>query len=209
MNQNTNKNNRDGQNQRRTANTPSSKAAAKTQIKVEKYRNKKPKAPKRPKERSVLSRVLSIIATIFLTILLIGFITGTIVVGAFAIYIKNYIDPVIDDFDMISTGQKLSSKIYYMDYQDRENRVGTPVELEDERLYGSENRVWVSYTDMPPELYEAFISIEDERFWTHNGVDWKRTLGATFYFFTGTDSYGGSTITQQLIKNLTGEKDVI
>ena len=181
----------------------------KTQLKVEKYKNKKEKKKdKGPKERSVLSRVLSTIAVVLLSLLLIAFITGTIVVGAFAIYIKNYIDPVIEDFDMISTEQKLSSKIYYMDYEDRENRVGTPVEIEGERLYGSENRIWVSYSDMPSYLYEAFISIEDERFWTHDGVDWKRTLGATFYFFTGGDHYGGSTITQQLIKNLTGDKDV-
>lgn len=160
------------------------------------------------KQRSLFSKILSGLAMTVLTVMLIGLITGSIVVGAFAIYIKKYIDPVIEDFDMISTEQKLSSKIYYMDYSDRENRVGTPVELEGERLYGSENRIWVSYNDMPEYLYEAFISIEDERFWTHDGVDWKRTVGATFYFFTGGDNYGGSTITQQLIKNITGEKDI-
>ena len=159
-------------------------------------------------DENMVKKVLSIIACVILTIFLVCFITGTIVVGAFAIYIKNYIDPVIDDFDMISTEQKQSSRIYYMDYSDRENRVGEAVELDGERLYGTENRVWVSYTEMPVYLYEAFISIEDERFWTHDGVDWKRTLGATFYFFTGGDDYGGSTITQQLIKNITGEKDV-
>ena len=160
------------------------------------------------KERSLARRILSGIAITLLTILLIMFITGMIVAGAFAYYIKNYIDPVIDDFDTISTDQKLSSKMYYMDYTDRENRVGTAVEIDNETLHGSENRIWVSFTEMPTYLYEAFISIEDERFWTHNGVDWKRTIGATYYFFTGSDSYGGSTITQQLIKNITQEKDV-
>ncbi len=163
---------------------------------------------KKNSEGSIVKKILTVTASIFLTLFLVGFITGTIVVGAFAIYIKNYIDPVIDDFDTISTEQKQSSKIYYMNYSDRDNRIGEAVELEGERLYGSENRVWVSFTEMPTYLYEAFISIEDERFWTNNGVDWKRTLGATFYFFTGGDNYGGSTITQQLIKNITGENDV-
>lgn len=174
------------------------------------FKNRKPKDSRNKKNKSgsVVKKVISVTASVLLTIMLICFITGTIVVGAFAIYIKNYIDPVIEDFDLISTGQKQSSRIYYMNYTDRENGVGEPVELESERLYGSENRVWVSFTEMPKYLYEAFISIEDERFWTHNGVDWKRTIGATFYFFTGGDSYGGSTITQQLIKNITGEKDV-
>ena len=173
-----------------------------------KFKERKANKRRESNEPSIAKRILTGFASVLLTILLIGFITGTIVVAAFAIYIKDYIDPVIEDFDSISTDQKLSSKIYYMDYTDRENREGTPVELESEALYGSENRIWVSFTEMPKYLYEAFISIEDERFWTHNGVDWKRTLGATYYFFTGSDHYGGSTITQQLIKNITNEKDV-
>lgn len=190
---------------RRKAKAPVDKTDAFIRKKRTKESKKKNKAQK---ERSVFSKILSGFAIFILTIMLIAFITGLIVVGAFAMYIKNYIDPVIDDFDTISTEQKLSSKIYYMDYTDRENRVGTPIELESETLYGSENRIWVSFTEMPTYLYEAFISIEDERYWTHSGVDWKRTLGATYYFFTGGDHYGGSTITQQLIKNITNEKDV-
>ncbi len=195
-------------NPRRINNLSSKQTPKKRKVSKIKLKNKKEKAHSKVKERRLFSRIMSGIAATLLTIMLIGFITGTIVVGAFAIYIKNYIDPVIDDFDTISTDQKLSSKIYYMDYEDRDNRIGTAVELEGETLHGSENRIWVSFTEMPQYLYEAFISIEDERFWTHDGVDWKRTLGATFYFFTGTDNYGGSTITQQLIKNITGEKDV-
>ena len=142
-----------------------------------KKREKKEKSPEKEvtvKERSLLRKILSGIAITLLTIFLIMFITGMIVAGAFAYYIKNYIDPVIDDFDTISTDQKLSSKMYYMDYTDRENRVGTAIEIDNETLHGSENRIWVNFTEMPPYLYEAFISIEDERFWTHNGVDWKR-----------------------------------
>ena len=59
---------------------------------------------------------------------------------------------------------------------------------------------------MAPGLWEAAVSIEDERFFSHHGVDWKRTLGATVTMLTGgNDSYGGSTITQQMLKNMTGE----
>ena len=56
-------------------------------------------------------------------------------------------------------------------------------------------------------LINAFVAIEDERFWSHSGVDWKRTFGAVMEFAGGNDSYGGSTITQQLIKNITKEDD--
>lgn len=175
---------------------------------AEKKNGRKEKKKEEKKERSVFKRLLSGFAIFLLTFLLICFITGMIVVGVFASYIKEYIDPVIEDFDSISTDQKLSSKMYYINYTDRENRVGEVVEIENETLHGSENRIWVNFTEMPTYLYEAFISIEDQRFWTHDGVDWKRTIGATYYFFTGGDHYGGSTITQQLIKNITNEKDV-
>ena len=74
---------------------------------------------------------------------------------------------------------------------------------------GSEKRRVISIEEMPKDLQEAFISIEDERFRSHKGVDLKRTLAATATFVThkGSSSYGGSTITQQLIKNLLNDKD--
>lgn len=76
-------------------------------------------------------------------------------------------------------------------------------------LSGEENRRSITMAEMPAYLPKAFVSIEDERFYTHHGVDFKRTLGATvtYIFNRGSSSYGGSTITQQLIKNLTKQKD--
>ena len=70
-------------------------------------------------------------------------------------------------------------------------------------LNGDENRKWVSIEDMPEYLPKMFVALEDERFYSHNGIDIKRTVGATvgFVFGGGSSSYGGSTITQQLIKN--------
>ena len=58
------------------------------------------------------------------------------------------------------------------------------------------------------DLKDAFVAIEDKDFYTHKGVYWKRTFGAALAWITGDDdSYGGSTITQQLIKNTKGEKE--
>lgn len=106
------------------------------------------------------------------------------------------------DIDLHSLKLNYTSFIYV----DDEN--GTPVEYK--RLYGGEsNRVWVDYQDIPQHMKDALVSIEDKRFWEHNGVDWWRTMGAmTNLISSGSSSYGGSTITQQLIKNLTGENDV-
>lgn len=157
----------------------------------------------------IVSRFFSYLLNIILTIMLICFITGIIVCTVFAVYVKNYIDPEVDLslFSIQNTNQ--TTKVYYMDFTDRENRIGELVELEDQRLYGSENSIWVKYNDIPENLVNAVISIEDERFWDHNGVDWIRTIGAVInYFIPIRENFGGgSTLTQQLIKNITDEDD--
>lgn len=74
---------------------------------------------------------------------------------------------------------------------------------------GEEKRRTVTLDEVPQMLQDAYISIEDERFYTHHGVDIKRTLGATATYIIrrGSSSYGGSTITQQLVKNLMNDDD--
>lgn len=74
-----------------------------------------------------------------------------------------------------------------------------------QRIHGEENRIWIGIDKVPDKLIDAFIAIEDERFYTHNGVDWKRTVKAVANKFLnlGEGVFGGSTITQQLIKNIT------
>lgn len=66
---------------------------------------------------------------------------------------------------------------------------------------GSENRVMVSIDAMPQYLQQAFVAVEDARFYTHNGIDIKRIVGAFVSNLTSSSTQGGSTITQQLIKN--------
>ncbi len=80
-------------------------------------------------------------------------------------------------------------------------------------IYGEENRKWIEYEDMSSTLINSIVASEDRRFWTHNGVDWGRTILATLnQFIPALDisetSFGASTIHQQLIKNLTGENQV-
>ena len=66
---------------------------------------------------------------------------------------------------------------------------------------GTENRIMVSIDTMPVLLQHAFVAVEDARFYTHNGVDIKRIVGAFVANFVTGSQQGGSTITQQLIKN--------
>ena len=79
-------------------------------------------------------------------------------------------------------------------------------------LSGDENRKFIKISEMAEYLPTAFVSIEDERFYDHIGIDVKRTLAATAKYALskvgiGASSYGGSTITQQTVKNITKEKD--
>ena len=66
---------------------------------------------------------------------------------------------------------------------------------------GIENRVMVSIDAMPIYLQQAFVAVEDARFYTHDGIDLKRIVGAFVSNLTSSSTQGGSTITQQLIKN--------
>jgi penicillin-binding protein 1A len=110
------------------------------------------------------------------------------------------------DLSLIKTGASSITRIYYFDYEDRENRIGKAKELKDEALFLQKSE-WKSIYDLPKNLTNAFIAIEDKRFYEHNGVDFLRTTKAIVNYLFGKNkkSFGGSTITQQLIKNLTGD----
>lgn len=98
-----------------------------------------------------------------------------------------------DDFEFASV-----ASIFY----DKDgNQIGS--------VAGSENRTVVPFSKIPQDLKDAIVSIEDERFYEHGGIDIKRTAGAVVSYVTtlGKGSYGGSTITQQLVKNITNDRD--
>lgn len=130
-----------------------------------------------------------------LAVLFTGFLT-CVIIGSYVL------------FDVIRTvnGDRLIDLEFYKQNQDQTTIIyandaeNNPVELA--RLHGAQNRVWVSKDNMSEWMGKAFVSLEDKRFEKHNGVDWVRTiLGVAKSKF----KQGGSTITQQLIKNLTGE----
>lgn len=157
-------------------------------------------------------KIFKSVVNVILTLVLIGIVSGSIMAAALAIYIKNvYDEENIAEYDIENLKKDLNqtTSIYYMEYTDDEHTSGVWHELEEERLHGSENRLWVSYDEMPEELIDCVVAIEDKRFWDHGGIDLKRIAGAVLHVFkNGSFGYGGSTITQQLIKNVTGDDDV-
>lgn len=140
--------------------------------------------------------VLHALMSVFLVIV----ITCCIVVFAALIYVFGFIDDTIDA-DLYNLKLEYTSILYAKDEE------GNDVELT--RLHGEQNRLWVDYKDIPDNLCNAFIACEDQSFETHSGVDWKRTIfGAFNEVFKLRNRQGGSTITQQLVKNLTQDDDL-
>lgn len=134
-------------------------------------------------------------------LLLIAITTGLIFAGFFINYVRSDVAVGLEvnpaDFAMAR-----SSVIVYID-----SETGREIELV--TIQSTEFRRWVDFEEIPTHLINAVVAIEDHRFWNHNGVDWYRTVGAFMNMFLGMrDTFGGSTITQQLIKNLTHDDDV-
>lgn len=134
------------------------------------------------------------------TVLFVCIICGFVFVGILGNYLQEDIIPYaemnLDNYDLDQT-----SFIYYQDTD------GSIKELQE--IYTTTDREWASYDEIPEDLINAAIAIEDKRFYEHQGVDWITTSKACVnMFFGGSSQFGGSTITQQLIKNLTQEDGV-
>ena len=152
------------------------------------------------KKNSTVGTTASVLWKILKTVLAVLVCAGIIVSISMGIYILSLAkEPT--GIDLNARSMNLSSFIYVKDPD-------TDEYVEYQKLYGTENRIWVDLGDMPPHIGEAIIAIEDKRFYDHHGVDWRRTGGAVLSLLSGSDSYGGSTLTQQLIKNITDDNEV-
>lgn len=134
----------------------------------------------------------------------IGILTFMLIMGVIGLLFGTLYG-YVEDAELVNVDNmrlNLTSFVYVQDSQTGEM-------IEYEQLYDTENRVWVSGSKIPEHLKNAFVAIEDERFYSHSGIDYKRFIGAAVQYITkdGNSSYGGSTITQQLIKNITQDDD--
>lgn len=135
------------------------------------------------------------------TIMMVGIITGCIVASVLTVYILGYVGSD-DEIKLEDVELGYSSTMVAYDKE------GNEIELQ--KLYlPDNNRIWVDYNNISENVKAAVIAIEDKRFWEHQGVDWRRTFGAfADMFMPGASKGGGSTITQQLIKNITDDDAV-
>ena len=147
-----------------------------------------------------IGNALTIIGTTISAMLLIFVIMMCIVATVITVYILDFADNGFD-LNLRDAETKFTTMIYAYDENGQE--------VEVKRIASEQNRIWVDYEDISPNLIHAVIATEDKRFYEHQGVDWKRTvfsLGADVLNLSRAGE-GGSTITQQLIKNLTGDDE--
>ncbi len=161
-----------------------------------------PKKRRKKRRSPIVSLILGLFKTLG-TVILVGLCAGAILACYAVVYVQTIIIPqakdVVESLEIFDASE--SSTMYYVD-----GETGNLVEMV--KLYGDEDRIWVEYEDIPKNLINATVAIEDRRFYKHQGVDWKRTAAGVVYMFTGQDIQGGSTITQQLLKNVTQYDDV-
>jgi len=171
--------------------------------------NNKPVAPKRNtaknKKRKKRRKALSAFFGVLFFFIGLGVLTGLLVsleifadVGIIEVGKLNREDdiPGVDyiDLDAYIANQDKTTIIYAKNSDLKYEEIA--------RLHGEENRIWVDIDDVCDNMKNAVVALEDKRFYSHHGVDWIRTIGVVVeYHF----SQGGSTLTQQTIKNLTGE----
>lgn len=148
------------------------------------------------KKKGKVGRFFSAFGRCIAILIFMGIIAGSTAAAMFSVYVFNSLegepDLRLEDITMSNT-----STVYAIDSETGEYQ-------KIRELHGDQNRQEIQYSDIPKDVINCVVAAEDKRYWEHNGVDWIRTIASTITFITGTDTQGGSTITQQVIKNLTG-----
>ena len=145
-----------------------------------------------------IKKILKAIGTVALSIFLILIITGSILATALTIYVMNFMDQT-NQVTLDSATGCYNSIFYSLDENGEQKQLYS--------MGGDKRSIWVDIEEIPQKVRDAFVYAEDARFYTHDGVDFKRTFAATanlLLHFYATEQ-GGSTITQQTVKNITGD----
>ncbi|HHX56486.1 MAG TPA: hypothetical protein GX710_00550, partial [Clostridiales bacterium] len=150
---------------------------------------------------SIVKKALSVTISTILSIFMIGVITITICCTALTVWVLEFKDD--SDDVTISQLQVNSDTFFYA------NDPTTGELITVHQVVNTNPIIPIEIEDLPQHVRDAFVYVEDERFYSHDGVDYKRTFSSFLNIFLPLyeGRQGGSTITQQLIKNLTGDND--
>ena len=141
-------------------------------------------------KKKIGKKIFKICLFVFIALVIVGI---GVVLGV--------LNSVIKDTDAVDLEQLRNLKLTSVVLDQDGKQIGS--------MSSGENRLIIDYEKLPQNLIDAVVSIEDERFFSHHGVDIKRTGAAivSYVLHRGNSSFGGSTITQQLIKNVTEDKE--
>ncbi|MBQ5317394.1 MAG: transglycosylase domain-containing protein [Oscillospiraceae bacterium] len=170
---------------------------------AEQKKNKGAKSTKKKKKRSnPVAKVFTVIGTVILSLFLIAVISVSIIAAALTVYVMQFRENTPIDIDLDSLDLAYTTFIYGYDSE------GEEVELAS--ISRAADRIPVSIGNVPKHVQDAFVYAEDVNFYEHAGVNWMRTFGAFLNEITNGLIYGkrqgGSTITQQLVKNVTKDE---
>ena len=145
----------------------------------------------------------------FLKVILVLVLILLLAVSAGAVYITSHYELTCDLSLLDNTMTDATTRFYYYNEGlEREYNESSLVEFT-ETLHGAKKYIYTPYEQIPKHLIHAFVAIEDKRFYEHHGIDVYRTAAAaTNYLMNFEDRFGGSTITQQLVKNVTGRNEI-
>ena len=147
--------------------------------------------------KSVL-KIIAVLITVFAASVL-----GA--VGAVVAYARGNVDFDADELLFNASKSGNVTRFYYDGGKDESKYDAEEYDYVSGAL---EHREWYSYSSIPENLKNAFVATEDREFFDHRGVNLKRTLAAAFGYVTGLgDGFGASTITQQVVKNISGDNE--
>ncbi len=164
--------------------------------------------PRKTKKKTpvyvIIGRVIGGIFLTLFTLCVIGVATAAIFFKIFMTYIDTTLIPSLgQQMNAQELTLSLTSTIY-----DKDGNVLATLFDNSERNKNGGNRELIEYDDLPEHLVQALVAIEDKRFWTHQGVDWVGTAGAIKSTITGGATRGGSTLTQQVLRNMYDDREV-
>ena len=147
-----------------------------------------------------LVKVIFIIISVLILLFLLS-------VGALAIYSNKFVSFETDEALFSDAKEEKRIRLYYDLSGECTIQNYSPV-LYEEISLSDKRREWYSYGDFSELLKDGFLAMEDREFFSHRGINLKRTIAAAAnYIFGGRENFGGSTLTQQVIKNISGDNE--
>ena len=124
-----------------------------------------------------------------------------------AAYLSRYSSSKVDEELLKTDPYSAKTEFYCFDF-DGSNKSAVAKKIEGAYLDNGIKYKYASFGEFPDNLINAFIAIEDKRFYDHSGIDILRSGKAVVSYVWGNGGFGGSTITQQLVKNITGRNEI-